>query len=180
MTASLNDLQRIGAKIPLDLPSADAGQGGPDLAPLIPLFHDWIRQGRRPGLVIDVADYRHVRHGPGVMLVAHEGDWSLDLADGLPGMQYIRKTPLDGGLGARVRQVVDLAAQAAADLPWPVRTDELIVFANDRLRAPNTDAVRAGLTQAIRAGLGSNVHVEPVGGDPRARVALRVTGAAID
>ena len=176
MSASLDDLHRIGVKVPL----ADGGVGARDLAPLIALFHGWIRAGRRPGLLLDVADYRHVHQGPGVMLVAHEGDWSLDLADDEPGMQYVRKQPLEGDLAGRIRQVAALAAEAAADLPWPARTDQLTVFANDRLRAPNTEAVRDALAEAIRAGLGPDAEVTPVGGDPRARVALRVRRPELD
>jgi hypothetical protein len=169
----LTDLHRIGVKLPL----ADGAQA--DLESLIGLFHGWIRDARRPGLLIDVADYRHVHEGPGVMLVGHEGDWSLDLAGGRPGLQYVRKAPLEGDLAARIRSAATLAAEAAVDLPWPVRGDEIEVFANDRLRAPNTEEIRAGLTAAVRQAVGEPLvaaSIEAVTGDPRVRVAVRVRG----
>jgi len=39
-----------------------------DLADAIPVFHRWIQEAVLNELVIDVADYRHVPAGPGVML----------------------------------------------------------------------------------------------------------------
>ena len=36
-----------------------------DLEPLIPIFHDWIRDRVFEELLLDVADYRHVPEGPG-------------------------------------------------------------------------------------------------------------------
>jgi hypothetical protein len=39
---------------------------------LEPLFHEWIRTDRLPDeTFIDVADYSHLKDGPGVVLVAH-------------------------------------------------------------------------------------------------------------
>ena len=45
----------------------------------IPLFHGWIQEKIIPDhLLIDVADYSHIPDGPGIMLIAHEGHFSLD------------------------------------------------------------------------------------------------------
>jgi hypothetical protein len=173
---SIGQLNRIGVKLALDLPP----DGSPDLAPLIPLFHDWIRGTSRPGLLLDVADYRHVPQGPGVMLIGQEGDWSLDLADGRAGMQYLRKTELSGDLAAKIRQILTLAADAAADLPWPVRGDDWTVFANDRLNAPNSAETRAALVEAAREVArevaAEETSIDEIEGDPRARPAVRVRG----
>ena len=54
-------------------------------------------------LLIDVADYEHVPNGPGTVLVSHEANIHLDLADGRPGLLYIRKQPLKGDLRERIR-----------------------------------------------------------------------------
>ena len=56
-----------------------------DTDQLIPIFHRWIRD-RVLGneVLIDVADYRHVPKGPGVMVVAHEGHYAMD--EGGPGI----------------------------------------------------------------------------------------------
>ena len=42
------------------------------------VFHQWIRDSVCPEMLIDVADYRHVPAGPGVMLIGHEANYSLD------------------------------------------------------------------------------------------------------
>ena len=49
-----------------------------DLAAAIPVFHRWIQEGACEELLIDVADYRHVPAGPGVVLIGHEANYSLD------------------------------------------------------------------------------------------------------
>ena len=38
-------------------------------------------------------DYSHVHNGPGILLVAHEANFSMDETDGRRGMVYIRKQP---------------------------------------------------------------------------------------
>ncbi|RME82665.1 MAG: hypothetical protein D6775_10260, partial [Caldilineae bacterium] len=55
------------------------------------LFHRWIRETALPGLPIDVADYTHVHHGPGVLPIGFEGDYALDYRDGRAGFQYTGK-----------------------------------------------------------------------------------------
>ena len=49
---------------------------------VLKLFHEWIQEDRIDDLLIDVADYRHVPDGPGVILVAHNAFYSLDNAAG--------------------------------------------------------------------------------------------------
>ena len=49
----------------------------------IPVFHRWIQKQTVSGhLLIDVHDYSHIHQGPGILLVGHEGNFSIDLADG--------------------------------------------------------------------------------------------------
>ena len=52
---------------------------GVELEEFIPVFHDWIQTQQLAELLIDVADYRHVPHGPGVVLVAHDAHYAMDL-----------------------------------------------------------------------------------------------------
>ena len=48
-------------------------------AAFIPIFHRWIQESRLADrLLIDVADYRHVANGPGVLLIGHEAHYALD------------------------------------------------------------------------------------------------------
>lgn len=48
-----------------------------ELQPAIPAFHRFIQRGLVEGALLDVADYRHVPRGPGVMLIAHDVDYGL-------------------------------------------------------------------------------------------------------
>ena len=45
-----------------------------ELADAVAVFHQWIRDGVCPEMLIDVADYRHVPAGPGVLLIGHRGE----------------------------------------------------------------------------------------------------------
>ena len=43
-----------------------------------------------------MADYRHVPEGPGVMLIGHQANYSVDNTDNRLGVRYNRKEPLEG------------------------------------------------------------------------------------
>src|SRR3989442_6323570 len=62
-----------------------------DLGDAIPIFHRWIQDRVCPEMLIDVADYRHVPNGPGVMLIGHEANYSLDNTKDRLGLPYSRK-----------------------------------------------------------------------------------------
>jgi hypothetical protein len=149
------DAYRIGIKLFLD-PSIKV-----DLDAVIPVFHKWIQEQQLPGhLLIDVADYSHVHNGPGVVLVAHEANLSIDQADGRPGLYYQTKRPQENTtFGQRVagaRAAAQAAAELASrDLGYKFVTGEMLVRIADRLAAPNTaetfEAVRTDLTRALEA-----------------------------
>jgi len=134
------ELQHVNVKIPVD------GAMGVDPARFIPIFHEWIREESLGGLLIDVADYRHVPAGPGAMLIAFEADYNMDNADDVWGMRYNRKTPLDGSNTDRFRQALAAAAGAclllekefAAEGGLTFSRSAFELFINDRAIAPNT------------------------------------------
>ena len=71
--------------------------GDIELEKLIPVFHEWIRAKKiSDELLIDVADYAHVPQGPGVVLIGHQSDYYLDVADNRPGLLYSRKRGFEG------------------------------------------------------------------------------------
>ncbi|HEV8246140.1 MAG TPA: hypothetical protein VGP93_10250, partial [Polyangiaceae bacterium] len=57
----------------------------------VPVFHRFIRDHVLDELLIDVADYAHVHHGPGVVLVGHAADYYMDQGEGRLGLLYSRK-----------------------------------------------------------------------------------------
>jgi len=148
--AALPGVERIGVKLYAAEPAAvDPGR-------FIGVFHDWIRRGAVPGLLIDVADYAHVHHGPGVLLIGHECDYAIDLGEGRPGLLYQHKRGGEGDLRARLQAAlsaaVGAALEAAADPDAGgirFRADELSVRILDRLAAPNDD----GTLEALRPDL---------------------------
>ena len=132
-------LQHVNVKLFL----ADAA--GLDLEPLIPIFHSWISGGAFNELLLDVADYRHVPSGPGVMAIGFEADYSVDHAGGRLGVRYNRKTAVEGDNSFALQHAARAALTACQRLEeephlgGKLRFDgrEIEIFVNDRLLAPN-------------------------------------------
>ncbi len=179
-TATATEIARIGAKLYAENPEVI------DLPAYIPLFHGWIQAGGLDGVPIDVADYGHVPDGPGVILIGHEADRSLDLGEGRPGVVYQRKRQGTGSLEDRLAAAIEAAdgladALEADPAAGGVRfgRDEILLRINDRLNAPNDDATLDALRPAIEAALatvrpGRAASVERVTEDPKGPFRVRV------
>jgi hypothetical protein len=152
---------------------------------LIPVFHGWIqRQSVTGHLLIDVHDYRHLHHGPGILLVAHEGNFSLDASDGRPGLIYYRKTPTSLSQADHLVTILRSALQAARllekDAKVNLAIDQFAVFANDRLSTSNDDAGFAELKPALSAALGqvfegADFKLTRTSQDPKDRLTITCT-----
>ena len=80
----------------------------------IPELHRWIQNDLIPDhILIDVVDYSHIPDGPGIMLVTHEGHFTLDQEDHKPGILYMRKTDISGSFKDRFNRVLSITIQAA-------------------------------------------------------------------
>ena len=129
-----------------------------DLEALVAVFHGWIQNQGSGELLLDVADYRHVPSGPGVVLIGHQGNYSLDNARGRLGVRYNRKAPLEGTNHDHLVQ----ATQAVLAACQRLETDpslggtvqfngrEIELFINDRLLAPNTPETRTASDSEFR------------------------------
>lgn len=121
-----------------------------DLEPLIPMFHSWIEGQVFEDLLLDIADYRHVPGGPGVVLIGHQGNYSVDNTDERLGVRYNRKAGVDGGNQDALRQAMRASLVACQRLESEPRIEgklqfngqEIEIFVNDRLLAPNCDTTR--------------------------------------
>jgi hypothetical protein len=130
-----------------------------DLDPVIPVFHSWIQQQVADELLLDVADYRHVQAGPGVVLIGHEADYSLDNADDRLGVRYSRKAVLEGSNQDRLAQATRAALTACQRIQQDTRLNgklnfngqDIEIFVNDRLLAPNTATTREALKPELQA-----------------------------
>jgi hypothetical protein len=138
------ELQHVNVKLLLKNPE------GVDLEPLIPVFHSWIQGQVFEERLLDIADYRHVPAGPGVVLIGHEGDYSVDNTDGRLGVRYNRKAVLNGSNGDRLKQAARAALKACQRLETETSLggklrfngQDVEVFINDRLLAPNREDTR--------------------------------------
>jgi hypothetical protein len=142
-----------------------------DLGEFIPIFHNWIQGQVCKELLIDVADYRHVYAGPGVVLIGDEGDYSLDNADNRLGLRYNRKKVLPGTNRDRFAQALRASLEACERLESDERVNgnvhfgrrELKLFVNDRMLAPNVDetyaAVKGELREFFKDALGTDDFV---------------------
>ncbi len=167
------DLQHVNVKIYVD------GDLAVDPARFIEIFHGWIKEEAFDELLIDVADYRHVPDGPGVLLIAHEADYAMDNNAGRWGLLYNRKAPVDGSNEERICQAIRSAAAAcrrleeelAAEGPLRFSRQEFDVSINDRALAPNTPetfaAVQPELEAALRQVLGPGDFSLTPESDPR-------------
>jgi hypothetical protein len=146
---------------------SDAGLENKDF---IQTFHRWIQEGRLDELMIDVADYGHVHHGPGVMLICHDAHYATDRGEGRLGLLYSRKRIKAGSVRERIDTALSKALRAARFLEEEpalggritFRTDELRFSIEDRLHAPNTPAT----LEAIRDDLGNGLE-RLYGTDPK-------------
>ena len=113
-----------------------------NLAEYSAVFNSWIQKRALEELLIDVADYLHVHHGPGIMLIGYETDYSLDNRAGRLGLLYNRKAQLDGTTQEKLAQAVRAALTAAQILEnengLKFNFSEVQVVVNDRLLVPNT------------------------------------------
>lgn len=153
-----------------------------DLEPAIEVFHRFIQQGLVEGLILDVADYRHVQQGPGVLLVGHDVDYGINHA----GLTVTRKRSGDDA----GTQFIDLlrmslgAVDAIAydgTLPVSLSPYSLCVTAFDR-RIPRDDlaeGILADVAPVVTKVYGSDAVVRVVDGTDLRR-APRVEVSAPD
>jgi hypothetical protein len=136
------DLQKINVKFFLGK-GAEIPLGG-----FIPVFHRWIQEDQLEGMLVDVAEYTHVSQGPGVLLIAHEGNYSLDEMDGKRGLLYNHKRGSGKSEGDYLKMAFARALKACVLLEkesgplgeMRFTANHLQVFVNDRLAAsPNSE-----------------------------------------
>jgi len=149
------NLQHVNVKL---LVENGANGADIDLQPLIPIFNNWIKDHVFEELLLDVADYRHIPDGPGVMIIGHQADYSVDNTDNRLGVRYNRKTPLDGTNDQRLRQAARAALLACQRLESEPALQgrlrfngrDVELFFNDRLLVPNTDATREAIRPELK------------------------------
>jgi len=146
----------------------------PEPNTLVSVLHGFIQQQKiQDELLIDVTSYDHVEHGPGVMLIAHEGNYGYDESKGRPGLLYSQRRAKVQGFEAALRHTLRRALAASSllekdsALAGKLKFDgqEVQIRINDRLNAPNTAETLKAVEPIVRKVLGElfdgDVSLEP-------------------
>jgi rhodanese-related sulfurtransferase len=157
----------------------DAASEIRDLEPVIDLFHRFIQQGLVEGLILDVADYRHVRNGPGVMLVGHDIDYGINRC----GLTVTRKRSSGDDIATQFCDLLRMGLGALDAIAYDGTLKAsftphcLTVMAFDR-RVPRdelAEGLRAGVAPVVTKLYGSNAVVRIANGaDQRRAPSLEV------
>jgi hypothetical protein len=112
-----------------------------DFAALIPVLHRFIAEGAfTEEVMVDVADYTHLRRGPLLLLICHKGHLALDDTEAGLALRYSLKRGGPPSLEERIRHCLRVTLQAAKlldpvqQLP-KIATDWIQLTFDDRLRA---------------------------------------------
>ncbi|MAS34086.1 MAG: hypothetical protein CL610_08765 [Anaerolineaceae bacterium] len=172
--------KRLGVKYFVD-PSVEV-----DLAKYVPIYQRWIQREWVEGLLIDVANYDHVYHGPGVILIGDEADYAMDMREGRPGLLYTRKRQLMDTLAQELDRDARLALIAVQKLLGEPTLQgisfdlsEVQLYFFDRLALPNTPDTFSALTSELQAFAdrvypGAQVALESVSSDTREPFTVRL------
>ena len=153
---------------------------GIDLSDFSGVFQRWIQEKTLEGMPIDVADYRHVHEGPGIVLIGHESDYAIENRDSRLGLLYTRKRQLESDLQTQLRTSFRFALAAAKLLESETsfkpglkfRANEIEIRFADRLQLPNKpesfEAIKDDLRTVLTELYGTDtIHFESVQPDPR-------------
>ncbi|MFQ5849537.1 MAG: hypothetical protein ACE5JU_02985 [Candidatus Binatia bacterium] len=133
------DLQKINVKFFVE----DSNRV--PLTAFINIFHSWIQAS--DGDYYDLVDYSHMYAGPGILLIAHEANISIDNAGNRVGLLYNRKQPLQGTNREKLRLIFRSALESCRRIEeepslhgkFKFRGNESLFLINDRLFASNTE-----------------------------------------
>jgi hypothetical protein len=165
---------------------------GVDLSAFMGVFQRWIQQHALEELLIDVADYRHVFEGPGIVLIGHYSDYFMENHNSRVGLLYTRKRQTSADLQTQLRDSFRLALAACKLLEndtsfeprLKFRADEVEIRFADRLQFPNKsetfNLVKADL-EAVLAEVygGGAVRFAPVQQDARHIFTIEVRGEGV-
>lgn len=181
----MNAPKRLRVKLFVENPEAVAAEK------VVPVFQRWIQRGAiKNELLIDVADYKHVHHGPGIVLIAHEGDYAYQFNDGRVGLSYTLKqhdsATLEDALSTALARVIfaaQLVHKESQLKGLQIALDSVQISLLDRLQYPHDAETIAQVQAAIAAlfdGKDSDVQVTPVEADVREPISFTVQSPSLE
>lgn len=102
------------------------------------VFNTWIPAPENDVLV-DVADYRHVKNGPHTILVGHFANYALDTTEGRFGFLYARKRGLNGSLSGNLEEVITSGLRACKRLDEDDTLSGKVRFNGESIQIALTD-----------------------------------------
>jgi hypothetical protein len=117
----------------------------------IPVFHRWIQEDKLEGMLVDVTEYTHVFQGPGVLLIAHEANYSVDEMEGRRGFLYAQKRVPEGKPESHLKTAFRRALQGAALLEKEKEFTGKLKFATGHLQVTLNDRASATAGSASQA-----------------------------
>jgi hypothetical protein len=179
------ELQKLSVKFFVEPPNEIP------LTEFIDVFHSWIQKS--DGDYHDVADYSHMKAGPGIVLVANEANVSIDETENRRGLLFNQKRHLSGSNQERLRAAMvgalkncrKLQADPKVGSKMRFSANEAVIWVNDRLAGTNTDAAFEELKSEIQP-FGKKLYGDAElsferDSDPRKRLHVRIkSSAALD
>lgn len=125
----------------------------------VPIFQEWIqRDVIKDELLVDVVDYKHVHHGPGIILIGYESDYAYDFVYGRAGLQYTIKQneseTLEDTLTlalARLLHAKDILQAEANANNLTLASNEFQISILDRLNYSQTQDTVEALQETLNA-----------------------------
>ena len=132
-----------------------------NLDPFLVIFNRWRQQKDHPADWVDLADYAHMRSGPGILIAGKRDTFAIDLNPPGPGLLTSTRAGLSGDLTERFRtakrraQEFNEAVLSEPEFPASMNPQgaEWVVFLNDRLNFPNNDETDEKVRPALAAAL---------------------------
>ena len=179
------ELQKLNVKFFVEQPNSIP------LADFIEIFHGWIQA--TDGTYHDVADYSHMQAGPGIVLVAHDANVSIDEAGGRRGLLYSQKALMVGSNRDMLRHAFSAALENCRKLEEEpalrgklrFSANEAVISLNDRLLGSNSkesfEEIKGDIESFAKQLFGGAEFSFERDGDPRQRLNIRLkTSAAVD
>ena len=179
------ELQKLSVKLFVEQPNSIP------LTDFIDVFHGWIQA--TDGVYHDVADYSHMRAGPGIVLVADKANISIDETGGRRGLVFSQKSRLAGSNQEKFSAVLRSALEHCAKLEGEpalrgklrFAANEAVVSLNDRLAGVNSqesfEQIKGDVEAVARQVFGGAAVSVERDDDSRQRLNARIkTNAAVN
>lgn len=130
-----------------------------------PVFNRWIQesanssgQRQEQDVLIDVADYSHMHHGPVMVLIGHHANYSLDNTGGRLGFLYSRKSFFEGSPEEKIADAFSDTLRACKKLEedplfkgaLKFKGEEAELIINNRQIAPNNEETFRAIQPPLR------------------------------